>query len=110
MEDLATIPLNQKVIIKEVQQVTTSILGAPPPPPSNIPRAPLPQKSFKGSLNNLEMLLDVKTKLLKRKKYQENEIGELVIIDEPYLNEQERKRFEEDIIEIQKQITKIKGK
>ena len=108
MEDLSTVSLNPQVVIKEVQQVTTNVLGSPPPPPSNIPQAPLPKKSFKGSLTNLELLLDVKYKLLNRKQYRENEEGELVITDKPYLDEEQQKIFKEEIEKIHKQIDKLK--
>lgn len=117
IEEVNSLPLNssnQQVIIREVQQVTSNVLGAPPPPPSNIPRAPLPKKSFKGSLANLKLLLDVKTKLLNRKKYREAigeelEQGEFVITDESYLSDHEQKQFTEEIAKIQKQIEKIEN-
>ena len=55
LEDISATPLNPQVIIKEVQQVTNNVLGAPPPPPSNIAKAPLPKKRYGGALSNLKI-------------------------------------------------------
>lgn len=93
LEDLS---FSSPSIIQHIEQVIAS--GGVPPPPSGVPHAPrspqeLKLRAFNQTLTQLELLLEVKEKML--------EIGNV----EPEI----AKQFKEDIVEIKKKIEKVKG-
>jgi hypothetical protein len=114
MEDLASIPLNQQVIIQKETSINSK---SPPTKPQKISAPPIPKMNFKGSLESLEMLVEVKTKLLNKRQWAKDEEGRLIIDEEgkyvitdlPHLNEHEQKQFTAEIKTIQSKINQLKG-
>lgn len=106
MEDLSSIPLTQKNQQVIIQQVATN--------QSQIPLPPIPSKTehktaraYNSSLTQLELLLEVKKRLLERKKYVETEVGKFIVTDESYLDVNQKKQLEKESIEIEEKINKL---
>lgn len=114
MEDLATIPFNQKVLVQNSSSIDSK---SPPAKPKKIIAPPPPKMNFKGSLESLEMLIEVKTQLINKTQWAKDEDGRLIqdvegkyiITDLPYLNEQDQKQFTAEIETLRTKINQLKG-